>query len=195
LEFNQDGPRKEAGAFHTEEEYRKDVCCLSAHQRCAYPALANLMGDDPDSPLLQDQRDYLSKCSMFMFVSQRIYPEICPSTVKLSTKYNKATEMDMQKAHCVAEYIYGSKDTHCLILAQKSTKMVATADTAYGEHTDEKSHSGGTIGFESDIACHFAFVSNKQPVVLKSTGETELIEENKVADVIEWSREALEALG
>jgi hypothetical protein len=103
--------------------------------------------------------------------------------------------MDMQKAHCMAEYIYGSKDTHCLILAPKCMKMVATADAAYAEHMDGKSHSGGIVGFKSDIACHFVFVSSKQPVVAKSTGEAKLIAKNKVAYVIEWSREVLEALG
>jgi hypothetical protein len=159
------------------------------------PAMVNLMGDDDESPKLLDQREFLSKCSMLMFVLQRTYPEIRPATVKLSTKYNKATEMDMQKAHRVAEYIYGSKDTHCLILAPKSMKMVASADAAYAEHTDAKSHSGGTVGFESDTACHFAFVSSKQPVIAKSSGEAELIAENKVADTVEWAREALEELG
>jgi hypothetical protein len=74
-------------------------------------------------------------------------------------------------------------------------KMVASADAAYAEHADGKSHSGGTVGFESDTACHFAFISSKQPVVAKSTGEAELIAENKVADTIEWAREALEVLG
>ena len=159
------------------------------------PAMVNLMGDDDESPKLHDQREFLSKCSMLMFVSQRTYPEIRPATVKLSTKYNKATELDMQKAHRVAEYIYGSKDVHCLILAPKSMKLVASADAAYAEHTDAKSHSGGTVGFESDTACHFAFVSSKQPVIAKSSGEAELIAENKVADTVEWAREALEELG
>jgi hypothetical protein len=159
------------------------------------PAMVNLMGDDPESPLLTGQREFLSKCSMLMFVSQRTYPESRPSTIKLSTKYNKATEMDMQKAHRVADYIYGSKDYHCLILAPKSMKMVASADAAYAEHADGKSHSGGTVGFESDTACHFAFISSKQPVVAKSTGEAALIAEKKVADTIEWAREALEVLG
>jgi hypothetical protein len=157
--------------------------------------MVNLMGDDDESPKLHDQREFLSKCSMLMFVSQRTYPEIRPATVKLSTKYNKATELDMQKAHRVAEYIYGSKDVHCLILAPKSMKLVASADAAYAEHTDAKSHSGGTVGFESDTACHFAFVSSKQPVIAKSSGEAELIAENKVADTVEWAREALEELG
>ena len=38
------------------------------------PALGKLMGDDVDSPLLDDQTDYMSKCAMLMYVSQRTYP-------------------------------------------------------------------------------------------------------------------------
>jgi len=36
--------------------------------------------------------------------------------IKLSTQYNKATKEDMKKAVKVAEYIYGCKDTHKLVL-------------------------------------------------------------------------------
>jgi hypothetical protein len=59
------------------------------------PALIKLMGDELDSPLLKDQSEYMSKCAMLMFLSQRTYPEIHPVMIKLSTKYNKAPEADM----------------------------------------------------------------------------------------------------
>ena len=91
------------------------------------PALASLMGDDDSYPVLEDQKNFMSLCAMLMFVSQRTYPEIRPAAVKLSTKYNKATELDMIKARRVAEYIFGSKDAHCLVLAPKSLKLVSTA--------------------------------------------------------------------
>jgi hypothetical protein len=159
------------------------------------PALSSLMGDDDDSPLLKDQREFLSKSAQLAFVSQRTYPEIRVATAKLSTKYNKATVSDMEKAQRVAEYIYGSKDMHCLLLAPKELKLIASADASYAEHVDGKSHSGGTVGFISDTSCHFAFVSSKQPVVAKSSGEAELIAQNKVADLVEWARELLEELG
>jgi hypothetical protein len=148
------------------------------------PALANLMGDDDLYPILDDQRQFMSLCAMLMFVSQRTYPEIHPAAVKLSTKYNQATELDMIKARRVAEYIYGSKNSHCLVLAPKLLNLVSTADASYAEHVDGKSHSGGTIGFESEISCNFAFVSSKQPVVAKSAGEAELIVQNKVGDFV-----------
>ena len=62
------------------------------------PALEKLMGDELDSPLSENQSDYMSKCAMLMLVSQRTYPEIRPAVIKLSTKYNKATMEDMKKA-------------------------------------------------------------------------------------------------
>ena len=46
--------------------------------------------------------------------------------IKLSTKYNKATELDLEKAQRVAEYNYGCKDTHKLVLPPKElTKLIA----------------------------------------------------------------------
>jgi hypothetical protein len=62
------------------------------------PALKKLMGDELDSPLLENQSDYMSKCAMLMFILQRTYQEICPVVIKLSTKYNKVTMEDMKKA-------------------------------------------------------------------------------------------------
>jgi hypothetical protein len=115
--------------------------------------------------------------------------------IHLSTKYNRANILDLRKATQVAEYIYGCQNQHKSILAPKSLKMISTADASYGEHADGKSHSSGTVGFESDTSCNFAFVSGKQPVVAKSVGEAELIAENKVGDHVEWCREILEELG
>ncbi len=112
--------------------------------------------------------------------------------MKLSTKYNKATELDMEKAHRVMEYIYASKDMHCLVLAPKSLKMISVADASYAKHVDGKSHSDEVEGFKSNISCNFAFVSSKQPVAAKTIGEAELIAQNKVGDLIEWAREMLE---
>jgi hypothetical protein len=35
------------------------------------PALARLMDDDDESPVLMDQNEFMSKCAMLMYVSQR----------------------------------------------------------------------------------------------------------------------------
>jgi hypothetical protein len=130
-----------------------------------------------------------------MFLSQRTFPEIRPAAIKLSTKYNKATELDMEKAKRLAEYVYGCKDTHRLVLSPKSLNLFSAADASYAEHPDGKSHSGGVVGFELETSCNFAFVSSKQPVVAKSAGEAELTAQNKVGDLVEWTRQILEELG
>jgi len=95
----------------------------------------------------------------------------------------------------VAQYVYGCKETHQLILAPKSIKMVCSADASYAEHADGKSHSGGTVGFESDTCCNFAFISCKQLVVAKSVGEAELIAQSRVGDYVKWAREMLLEFG
>jgi hypothetical protein len=73
------------------------------------PASVNLM-EDEELQLLPDQAEYMSKVVMLMFISQRTFPEIRLAVIKLSTKYNKATAADMEKAMRVAEYINGCKD-------------------------------------------------------------------------------------
>jgi hypothetical protein len=103
-----------------------------------------------------------------MYGAHRAYPEICPTVIKNSTKYNKATEDDLKKVIRVAQYVYGCKDTHKLILAPKSMKLIGAGDASYSEHADGKSHIGGVIGFELDSSCYFAYVSSKQPVIAKS---------------------------
>jgi hypothetical protein len=59
------------------------------------PALMKLMSDEEYSHLLKDQSDYMS---MIMFLSQWTYPELCPAAIKLSTKYNKANDLDIKKS-------------------------------------------------------------------------------------------------
>ena len=56
-----------------------------------------------------------------------------------------------------------------LILSPKSLQLVAKSDASYAKHADGKSHTGGAVGFESDYACWFMWLSTKQPVVALST--------------------------
>ena len=137
----------------------------------------------------------MSLNSLVMYGATRTYAEILPATTKLASKYNKATEADMKKLNRVAEYIYGCAGRHEYVLAPKSLQVISCADAAYATHADAKSHTGGTVGFESDESCWTGIISGKQSVVAKSTGEAELIAENKVGDLVEWKVQLMEELG
>ena len=139
------------------------------------PATGDLMYVPGDSKLLDDQRKFMSLNATLMYASKRTYPEISFAVVYLSSRYNKATEDDYAKAMRVAEYVAGCGDKHGLILSPKSLQVVAKSDASYAEHVDGKSHTGGCVGFESDNACWFMWLSTKQPVVALSTCESELI--------------------
>ena len=95
----------------------------------------------------------------------------------------------------IAEYIVGCGDNHCLILAPKSLQLIARSDASYAEHKDGRSLTGGCIGFESDTACWFMWVSSKQPVVALSTCECELIAISTIGCGVEWTRQFLQELG
>jgi len=156
------------------------------------PALLDVMGDDDTSPLLEDQKKFMSLNSLLMFGATRTYPQIRPTVVRLSTKYNKASELDMKKAMRVAEYICGCRDEYEMVLAPKSLQLIAASDASYAENVDGTSNDGGCIGFESDTACWTAFVTGKQPIVAMSACEAELITVNKVGTFVEWARQLME---
>ena len=62
-------------------------------------ALADRMAEDEELPFLpsQDQKKYMSLNSLMMYGATRTYPESLSATIKLASKYNKATEADMKK--------------------------------------------------------------------------------------------------
>ena len=98
-----------------------------------------------------------------MYASKRTYPEISFPVVYLASRYNKATKDDYGKAMRMAEYIVGCGENHNLILAPKSLQLTARSDASYAEHKVGRSHTGDCVGFESDTACWFLWLSAKQP--------------------------------
>jgi hypothetical protein len=159
------------------------------------PALSDFFVESEGDALLSDQRSFMSLNSYLMFGAKRTYPEILPEVVTLSTKYNKATVSDYAKAVRVAQYVYGTREEHSLVLSPVSLQIVATSDAADGIHSNGRGHTGGTVGFESDSGCWFSFISKAQPFVAQSSGEAELVAVNTVGNMADWARQFLEELG
>ena len=152
------------------------------------------MKEENNGELLKDQKHFMSLNATLMYAAKRTYPEISFPVVYLASRYNKATEGDLKKAMRVAEYIVTCGESHCLRLAPKSLQIIARSDASYAEHVDGRSHTGGCIGFESDSACWFMWVSSKQPVVAMSTCESELIATSTIGCGVSWSRQLLQEL-
>jgi hypothetical protein len=103
----------------------------------------------------------------------------------------------MNKIMRVLEYIVTCED-HKLVLCPKSLQLIASSDASYGEHSDGKSQTGGTVGFEDpngQLHCWVIAVSSKQPVIAKSTGECELIAGNVIGDFVVWTKDMIEDIG
>jgi hypothetical protein len=165
-------------------------------KKAVTPATEDLYDEDPASPLLKDQIDFMSLNASCNWPGNRTYPEILPVTTYLSSRYRKATVADEKKAMRVVEFLNYNRD-HCLCLRPISYNIVAYADASYAESADGKSRTGGCIGFEGPDNNHsfWMFVSSKQPVVAKSSCEAELIAASTVCDYVVWLQETLEILG
>jgi hypothetical protein len=163
-------------------------------KKAVTPAYGDLLKEEGNGELLKDQKHFMSLNATLMYAAKRTYPEISFPVVYLSSRYNKATEGDLKKAMRVAEYIVTCGESHCLKLAPKSLQIIARSDASYAEHADGRSHTGGCIGFESDSACWFMWVSTKQPVVAMSSCESELIATSTVGCGVSWSRQLLQEL-
>jgi hypothetical protein len=188
--------RKNKRAVLSQPKWKQKVIReFETSRKAPTPVLTDLMAEDDEAVLLKDQKKFMSLNSLVMYGATRTYAEILPATTKLASKYNKATEADMKKLNRVADYVNGCAGRHEYVLAPKSLQVISCADAAYATHADAKSHTGGTVGFESDESCWTGIISGKQSVVAKSTGEAELIAENKVGDLVEWKVQLMEELG
>jgi hypothetical protein len=172
----------------------KVASTFNISKKAVTPAYGDLMKEENNGELLKDQKHFMSLNATLMYAAKRTYPEISFPVVYLASRYNKATEGDLKKAMRVAEYIVTCGESHCLRLAPKSLQIIARSDASYAEHVDGRSHTGGCIGFESDSACWFMWVSSKQPVVAMSTCESELIATSTIGCGVSWSRQLLQEL-
>jgi KUP system potassium uptake protein len=115
----------------------------------------------------------------------------------LSSKYQRATKFDNEKLTRALEYLNGVYRDHKLCFRPRSLEIVAAADASYGVHADGKSQTGGCVGLrgEGEIVSNFGFMSCKQPIVTKSTFETEIVAQSTVGDLVIWVRYMLEQMG
>ena len=189
---------REKGAATVQQEgfVKKLMEEWNVTEHAVHPSTTDFFEDDPSSPLLKDQSLFLSLNASLNYAGCRTYPELLPVSTLLARKYYKATESDMKKARQGLAYM-NHYSGHCLYLRPRSLQIVESADASYAEHDDAKSHSGGCVGFEGDGPedCYFMFTSRKQPIVAKSSTESELICMNTVADSGEWLRIFLDEMG
>ena len=98
----------------------------------------------------------------------------------------------------VYAYLNGIKDEQRIVLNAVSVeKVVATADSAYAVDKDCKSTSAGCIGFpgaEGNIS-YFLWVHKTQPIVTRSSSESELVAASYIVEYGLWVTYMLDELG
>jgi hypothetical protein len=189
--------RDERSAKIQQKHYVEDLCKrYNVQSAVSVPHTTSLFDNNPDSPLLDNQLEFMSINACCMFAANRTYPELLLASNYLSTRYYHATHADYLKSLRMIQYMCHNSD-HCLYLRPKSTRVVSAADASYAEHDDAKSHTGGCIGMEGHNGNHayFIFMCGKQSVVAKSSCEAELIAQSTIGEYVVWLTDLLTELG
>ena len=160
------------------------------------PATATLFEIDPDSPLLTDQRRYMSAVATAAFAANRTVPQAKVAVHFCATRFGKATDEDWRKIMRVFAYLNGIKDTQKVILnAVSLSKIIVTADSAYALDTNCKSTSAGCIGFPGvEGTSYFIWIHKIQPIVTRSSSEAELVAAAYVTEFGLWVSYMLDEL-
>ena len=162
------------------------------------PATTNLYDIDPDSPLLSDQRIYMSAVATAAFAANRTVPQIKVAVHFCATRFGKATEEDWRKIMRVYSYLNRIKEDQRIILNAVSVeKVIATADSAYAVDKDCKSTSAGCIGFPGidGKTSYFLWVHKTQPIATRSSSESELVAASYIVEYGLWVTYMLDELG
>ena len=183
----------------SQKKYLNDVCeRFSVTKTAPTPALADLYENDPDSPLLPNQTEYMSAVQSAAFAAHRTVPQIMIAVNHCATRFGKATDQDWKKIMRVIAYLNGIKDVQCVRLeAANLEKVVATADASYCTTEECKSITGGCCGFPGNEGrtSYFMWICKKQSIVARSTSESELISAAHIVEFALWVTYMLQQFG
>ena len=139
------------------------------------PANNNLFKEtNPDPLSAEDAKILHTVVAKLLYLATRIRYEILLAVNYLTTRVNKFTVGDKEKANRILEYLNGTRDiglTLC-IGDEGPSSVHLFSDASYGVHEDGKSHSAGVVRVGN---APVNVKSQKQRIVTKSSTESELV--------------------
>ena len=128
----------------------------------------------PESPELNEQAKdgFHSLAYKMLYLAKRTRPDILVATHFLSTRVQKPTEADAEKAYHCLRYLNGTKELGLRLNAFDPIHAIQYVDAAHAVHENMRSHSGSmsTLGLGSIDAASTALDMNT-----KSACESEYV--------------------
>ena len=157
------------------------------------PANNNLFKDINPKLLNDEDQDVLhSITAKLLYVAMRARPEILLTVNYLTTRVNKYTVGDWNKAQRCLEYLKKNTAMGLTLDIGEELQVQVCADASYGLHSDGKSHSGAVVRVGNGTV---QTKSTKQKIVTKSTAEAELVCASDMVGKGIWHRDFLVAQG
>ncbi len=132
-----------------------------------------------------------------MYHAKVMKPAMCYRVSLCGTVFGKATDKHLHYAKKLLGYAIKTREEK-LRIKPASMNIVVSADASFHLHRDGKGQSGFCVGFagnDSNPHAYFMWVSSKQPLVAKSSMESELISADMSIDYGIWADQLLRELG
>lgn len=158
------------------------------------PANVNLFQVNSDSLTLpQDLKEqYHSVVAKLLYLSKKARPDILTAVSYLTTRVKEPNQDDWNKMIRVVKYLYGTKETHLQLSANKEISIHSYIDSSYAIHPDAKGHTGVSISLGRGSIYNR---SSKQKLVSKSSTESELVGLADGLPMVLWTRNFLISQG
>ena len=152
-----------------------------------------------DGELLDEagQTLYRSVVMNAMYHGKVMKPALCYRVSLCGTVFGKANLKHLHYAKKLLGYAIKTREEK-LRIKPTSMNIVVSADASFHLHRDGKGQSGFCVGFAGDDSnphAYFMWASCKQPLVAKSSMESELISADTSIDYGIWADQLLRELG
>ena len=158
------------------------------------PAGDGLFTSDENSPALSPE-----KCALFLsavmtlhYLAKRVRPDTLAAVSWCATRVLHPTEEDERKLDRILGYLLHTQDQTLILRIGEKCELRAYVDSSHGVYPDGKSVTG-VVHMIGDAPVYFK--ASKQPIVTRSSTESELVGISDALSQILWTREFMLSQG
>jgi hypothetical protein len=142
---------------------------------------------DEDDPLLDHhhKEGFHTIVAKILYATKRARPDTCTAVAFLTTRVDKATEMDWKKLRHLVGYLKQTRDLPLVLSTDNISVVKWWVDGSYATHPDMRGHTGAGLS----LGRGFPVVSStKHKLNTRSSTEAELVSVDDCMPMILWTR-------
>jgi hypothetical protein len=142
---------------------------------------------DEDDPLLdhQHKEGFHTIVAKILYATKRARPDTCTAVAFLTTRVDKATDMDWKKLMHLVGYLKQPRDLPLILSSDNISVVKWWVDGSYATHLNMRGHTGAGLSLGRGFP---VVASTKHKLNTRSSTEAELVSVDDCMPMILWTR-------